>query len=170
MSQREELLLAIEGLGLRSPEQPWLIPVRFDNCVIPDRDLGAGRTLTSIQHADLFGATLEEHTARLVMTVRAILGPGQQDALEAEARVRAASQLFSERQYGAAETNYRAALALRPSMADASIGLGAALRAQGRSAQAETALREAIRLNPTDDYAQKALHMTLDKRKRKRKW
>jgi len=30
--QNEELVLAIEQLRLRPPEDPWLIPVRFDDC------------------------------------------------------------------------------------------------------------------------------------------
>jgi Flp pilus assembly protein TadD len=160
--QREELLLAIEGLRLRSPEQPWLIPVRFDDCVIPDRDIGAGRTLTSIQHADLFGATLYEQTARLVVTVRAILGHNQQDAeAEAETVARAAGQLLIQGKYSEAETTYRAALTLRPSRADLYSGLGAVLRMQGRPAEAETALREAIRLDPTSTYAHDTLGATL---------
>jgi hypothetical protein len=45
--QNEELILAIEQLRQRPPEEPWLIPVRFDACQIPDRDIGAGRTLNS---------------------------------------------------------------------------------------------------------------------------
>lgn len=45
--QNEELLLAVEQLRLRQPSDPWLIPVRFDDCHIPDRDLGAGRTLAA---------------------------------------------------------------------------------------------------------------------------
>src|SRR5271155_632732 len=53
--QNEELVLAIDQLRLRRPDVPWLIPVRFDNCAIPGRDLGGGRTLASIQSADLFG-------------------------------------------------------------------------------------------------------------------
>lgn len=47
--------MAIEQLRQRSPRLPWLIPVRFDDCAIPDRDIGSGRTLSSIQRADLFG-------------------------------------------------------------------------------------------------------------------
>jgi hypothetical protein len=43
--QNEELALAIEQLRLRSPDDPWLIPVRFDECEIPDRDIGGGSTL-----------------------------------------------------------------------------------------------------------------------------
>jgi hypothetical protein len=71
--QNEELVLAIEQLRLRHPEDPWLIPIRFDDCQIPDRDIGGGRTLTSIQRADLFGERNDEDTARLLASVRRIL-------------------------------------------------------------------------------------------------
>lgn len=72
--QNEELTLAIEQLRLRRPGQPWLIPVRLDECDIPDLDIGAGRTLASIQHADLFGERSDESVARLVVIVLKVLG------------------------------------------------------------------------------------------------
>jgi hypothetical protein len=71
--QNEELLLGIDQLRQRPPQTPWLIPVRFDDCAIPDRDLGGGRTFTSIQCADLFGDTGADHLAKLIATVRQIL-------------------------------------------------------------------------------------------------
>src|SRR5271169_3173426 len=52
--QNEELTLAIDQLRRRRPDIPWLIPVRFGDCDIPDYDIGAGRTLSSLQRADLF--------------------------------------------------------------------------------------------------------------------
>jgi hypothetical protein len=72
--QNEELVLAIEQLRLRRPDDPWLIPVRFDNCEIPDRDIGGGRTLASIQGVDLFGDRSGEAMTRLIETVLRILG------------------------------------------------------------------------------------------------
>jgi TIR domain len=72
--QNEELTLAIEQLRLRNPDDPWLIPVRFDDCDIPDRDIGGGRMLTSIQRADLFGDRFDDGAARLAAAVRRILG------------------------------------------------------------------------------------------------
>ncbi len=71
--QNEELTLAIEQMRLRRPDDPWLIPVRFDECIIPDRDIGGGRTLTSIQCADLFGDRSDEGAARLVAAILRIL-------------------------------------------------------------------------------------------------
>jgi hypothetical protein len=71
--QNEELLLAIEQLRSRRPDEPWLIPVRFDDCDIPDFRLGTGRTLASLQRADLFGASRDQETRRLVAAVQWLL-------------------------------------------------------------------------------------------------
>jgi WD40 repeat protein len=72
--QNEELTLAIEQMRLRPPEDPWLIPVRLDECEIPDRDIGGGRTLASIHHADVFGERSSEGMTRLAEAVKRILG------------------------------------------------------------------------------------------------
>ena len=71
--QNEELLLAIEQFRLRRPEDPWLIPIRFDECEIPDRDIGGGRALTSLQPADLFGDHCLQNTQRLIQAIHRIL-------------------------------------------------------------------------------------------------
>jgi hypothetical protein len=72
--QNEELVLAIEEYRLRSPDIPWLIPVRFDKCDIPDRDIGGGRTLNRLQRVDLFGDRADESAIRLIASVLRILG------------------------------------------------------------------------------------------------
>ncbi len=89
--QNEELVLAIEQFRQRRPDEPWLIPVRFDECDIPDRDIGGGRTLNSIQWADLFGAAASENTARLVATVYRVLGQSADDEHVASGSPRSAS-------------------------------------------------------------------------------
>jgi hypothetical protein len=70
----EELTLAIEQLRLRRPGVPWLIPVRFDDCDIPDVDLGRGRTMASLQRSDIFGNRRDEAVSRLVAAVIRLLG------------------------------------------------------------------------------------------------
>lgn len=71
--QNEELLLAIGQLRQRQPDDPWLIPVRFDDCDVPDYELSPGRTLASINRADLFGPDREQATRRLIEAVRRLL-------------------------------------------------------------------------------------------------
>jgi hypothetical protein len=72
--QNEELVLAIDQMRLRRPDEPWLIPVRFDDCDIPDFDVGGGRSFSSIQRADLFDDRFDEAAARLTGAVLRILG------------------------------------------------------------------------------------------------
>ena len=71
--QHEELTWAVHELRQRHPSLPWLIPVRFDDCMIPDLDIGAGRSLQSLSTADLFRADGHDELARLVETVIWIL-------------------------------------------------------------------------------------------------
>lgn len=82
--QNEELLLAIGQLRLRRPDDPWLIPVRFDDCDIPDLEIGGDRTLTSIQRADVFGAQRDAGIARLVATIVRILRQGSDLSISAQ--------------------------------------------------------------------------------------
>lgn len=72
--QYEELAVAIEQMRRRQSDEPWLIPVRLDECQIPDLEIGDGRTLTSIQQVDLFGNHFGEGVARLVSSVLRVLG------------------------------------------------------------------------------------------------
>lgn len=71
--QHEELIWAIDELRRHRPGVPWLIPVRFDDCEVPDIDIGAGRTLRSLRPADVFGADQAKELARLVTAVTRIL-------------------------------------------------------------------------------------------------
>ena len=72
--QNAELALAIDQLRLRLPGQPWLIPIRFDDCDVPELDIGGGRSLAWIQRADLFGDYFDYGLARLITVVQRILG------------------------------------------------------------------------------------------------
>jgi hypothetical protein len=77
--QNEELALAIEQLRLRQPDDPWLIPIRLDDCNVPDLDIGASRTLGSIQRADLFGDRYEAQMRRLIEIVKQLLAQSPPD-------------------------------------------------------------------------------------------
>jgi hypothetical protein len=49
----EELILAIEELRMRPTDRSWFIPILLGSGKIPDRDIGGGETLHSIQWVDL---------------------------------------------------------------------------------------------------------------------
>lgn len=73
--QFEELTLAAEEYRQRQPGASWLMTARLDECVIPEFDLGAGRTLgRSIHRADLFGAQKSAQIARLVVAIQRAMG------------------------------------------------------------------------------------------------
>ena len=87
--QNEEFTLAIEQMRARPPDEPWLIPVRFDDCRIPDWDIGGGRTLGSIRAADLFGERAVTETGRLIVSIQRILGNAVRQSGSADTRVQA---------------------------------------------------------------------------------
>jgi tetratricopeptide (TPR) repeat protein len=70
--QREELGVAAEQMRLRAPGQPWLFPVRFIDCAIPEIDLGAGRMLADLQCVDLFDDSWDEGVQRLLAAVKRV--------------------------------------------------------------------------------------------------
>lgn len=67
--QNEEIVQAIDKMRLRHSSETWLIPVRFDECEIPNISLGAGRTLASIHSADLFGSQYDEEATKLIWVI-----------------------------------------------------------------------------------------------------
>ena len=50
----EELTLAIDVLRQRPTDQIWFIPVKLNECRIPDRDIGGGETLQVFQDVNLY--------------------------------------------------------------------------------------------------------------------
>jgi hypothetical protein len=91
--QNEELVLAVEQMRLRAPGVAWLLPVRFANCDIPPFDLGANRTLDSLQFIDLYGDQWERGASRLVGAVTRILAAQQVENLSGRGSNVSAEQL-----------------------------------------------------------------------------
>lgn len=67
--QNAELVTAVDEFRKRSPDQTWLIPVRFSDCTLPQFDLGAGRTLDSLQRVDLWGDAWDRGAGRFLTSV-----------------------------------------------------------------------------------------------------
>jgi hypothetical protein len=72
--QNTELLIAVEEMRRRPPGSDWLIPVRLDDCQIPEFDLGGGRTLESLQRTDFYGPRCQENANRLAAKIKEISG------------------------------------------------------------------------------------------------
>lgn len=51
-----ELLIAIEELQRRAPDQDWLIPIKLSRCRIPNYMLGGARPMSNVQYVELFRA------------------------------------------------------------------------------------------------------------------
>jgi hypothetical protein len=85
--QNSELAVAVDEMRLRPPGRVWLVPVRFARCKLPLFDLGAGRTLDSLQRVDLFDdASWNPGVARLVVAVRDIRGGPEAQTAPSEHR------------------------------------------------------------------------------------
>ena len=50
----EELTIAIDELRQRPTDRVWFIPIKLNECEIPDRDIGGGETLNDLQHLKLY--------------------------------------------------------------------------------------------------------------------
>ena len=71
--QYEELRLAVQELRTRNPDVPWLIPVRLDECHIPDLEISPGQTLQSFHYVNLFGADYDQEATTLIKAVKRML-------------------------------------------------------------------------------------------------
>jgi hypothetical protein len=70
----EELTLAIDELRQRPTDRAWFIPLKLNACEIPDRSIGGGETLRSIQWIDLSSANWNTGIEQLL----SVLVPGSQ--------------------------------------------------------------------------------------------
>jgi hypothetical protein len=75
----EELALAVDKIRQRPPGKTWLLPIRLDDCNLPEYDLGGGRTLDPLHRVDLFGARGDVALARLVAAIVRLLPSGADD-------------------------------------------------------------------------------------------
>lgn len=95
--QNMEINLAVNAFYTRPPGKRWIIPVRFDNCEIPQWDLGDLRTLRDIHYVDLFGENYTENAIKLIDSIRkAIASPNiELNELDKDSLIQA-SRFFSK--------------------------------------------------------------------------
>ena len=90
-----ELTLAIEELRLRHTDQAWFIPVKLNECEIPDRDIGAGKTLRSLQVVALYEGWTKG-VQRILKVVQPESLSGQEDSASEELGERLSNRVYSE--------------------------------------------------------------------------
>lgn len=73
----EELTLAIEELRQRTAEQVWFIPALLNKCIVPDRNIGGGESLDSIQYVPLYD-DWNEGLRRIASVIRPHTVPGRE--------------------------------------------------------------------------------------------
>ena len=82
----EELTLAIDELHQRSTDQIWFIPVKLNDCEIPDRDIGGGKTLRALQYVNLY-EDWDSCIRRIVEVIQPASSETAADADTAEQRI-----------------------------------------------------------------------------------
>lgn len=73
----EELTIAIEELRQRPTDRVWFIPVKLNQCEIPDRDIGAGETLGDLQYVKLYH-DWNSNIQKVIKTINETVTPSNQ--------------------------------------------------------------------------------------------
>ncbi|MFE6054247.1 HEAT repeat domain-containing protein [Kitasatospora sp. NPDC056446] len=143
----EELVLAVEELRQRPTTRAWFIPVLLDPCEVPDRDIGGGENLWSLQWVDL-SADWDAGIDRIL----SVLDP-------ASAGLRAAQRALAS---GSARERIRAAgrlAAMGPRARSAVPALGALLDDPNETVRASAAEALGRIGHPADDTIARLLHV-----------
>ena len=168
----EELKQAIEVLRRRSPNKIWCIPVKLNECDIPDDDIGGGETWRSFHYVNL-SEDWEGGIQRICETIQpesftqvpdtTDVNQVSQEAVEAfskgdscQNRARESTDPeVKQEEYKNAIRHYTRAIQLQPDYAEARKKRGDTYREQG---QMDTALEDykiAIQLRPNYTEAYK---------------
>ena len=121
----EELTIAIEELRQRPIDQAWFIPVKLNECEIPDRDIGGGETLRDLQYVNLY-----ENWDVNIQRILNIVHPASSETINANTveqsiNLNAVVEFFkgltyqNRRNYERAIEHYTEALRLHPQLAEA---------------------------------------------------
>ena len=159
----EELTTAIEELRQRPTNRVWFIPVKLNECEIPDRNIGGGETLRDIQYVSL-DENWDEGIQRIirVIQVESLSGngdpgngdpgngdPGNGDP-ENEDIMQRGDLLARRGEIDAAIRAYSDAIEVNPDHAPAYRQRGLAYFSKGMYEQALSDCNKAAELNPED--------------------
>ena len=150
----EELAIAIEELRQRPVDQAWFIPVKLNECEIPNRDIGGGETLRDLQYVNLY-ENWDVNLQRILDIVKsASSGTTNANTVEQSVDLNAVAEFVkglthqNRRNYERAVEHYTEALRLNPQLVEAYNNRGNAHLKKGDYDRAIEDLNTAIQLNP----------------------
>ena len=156
----EELTIAIEELRQRPTSRAWFIPVKLNDCEIPDRDIGGGETLCDLQHVNIY----EDWNGSIQRIVK-VVQPGLSEPVinvstaeqhEVETQPQDANTYFdrgnvyqSKGDYDHAIEAFNKAIEIKQDYAEAYTNRGVAYHSQGSYDLAIRDYDKALELNPS---------------------
>ncbi len=149
----EELTIAIEELRQRPIDQAWFIPVKLNECEIPDRDIGGGETLRDLQYVNLY-EDWESNLQDILKVVQPTSSKTINAIIEWSEGLKAVAEFFkgltyqNRRNYERAVEHYTKALRLNPQLAEAYINRGNTYLNIGDFDRALSDYTGAIRIKP----------------------
>ena len=155
----EELTIAIEELRQRPVDQAWFIPIKLNECEIPDRDIGGGETLRDLQYVNLY----DDWDGNLQRILKIVQPESPEtinvNTIEQSVDLNAEEEFFkgltyqNRRNYGKAVEHYTEALRLNPQLVGAYINRGNVYNSKAEHDLAIVDYNKAIQLKPHDAMA-----------------
>ena len=151
----EELTLAINELRQRPTDQIWFIPIKLNECKIPDRNIGGGETLQDLQYVNLY----EDWNSGIQRIVKAVQPASSETATStntseqpinqnAEAYYNSGWAYTKGGKYTLAIENFTKAIDLNPNYVEAYYNRGAAYNAKDEFDHAIEDYNTALMLKP----------------------
>ena len=148
----EELTVAIEELRRRSSDKAWFIPLKLNECEIPDRDIGGGETLQDLHYTALY-ENWDTGIQRILRVIQSnssesIPQEGQSVSSSAATYFISGQTKYAMGQYNEAIAEYNKAISIKQDFAQAFANRGLAREKLEQHGAASTDFNRAIQLNP----------------------
>ena len=149
-----ELTVAIKELHQRPTDRIWFIPVKLNDCEIPDRDIGGGETLRDFQYVNLY-----EDWDRGIQRILKVIQPASSESINANTSEHPINQnaevyydlgntYHKEEDYDRAIAAFTRAIELKQDYPGAYTNRGVAYRSKGDYERAIENHDKAIELKP----------------------
>ena len=138
-----ELRIAIEQMYQLHIDRKWFIPIRLDDCEIPDMDIGGSETLRDLHHVDLY----EDWNAGIQSIVK-VIQPDPPELDSAEEYNERGDAYHGKKEFDKAIKDYTEAIKLEPDNAATYNKLGNSCKDKGEFTLALYNYNRAIELDP----------------------